>query len=75
MKAIIKLYHRIFGYRYYAVIIGTQGAGIYEVASQIHRTKKSAEEHRMRIVNTLTYVYIETIKFRSRNDYRITKDA
>ncbi len=75
MKYLRKLYHRIFGYRYYAVIIGTQGAGIYEVASQIHRTKKSAEEHRMRIVNTLTYVYIETIKFRSRNDYRITKDA
>lgn len=75
MKYLRKLYHRICGYRYYAVIIGTQGAGIYEVASQIHRTKKSAEEHRMRIVNTLTYVYIETIKFRSRNDYRITKDA
>lgn len=71
MKSIKKLYHRIFGYRYYAIIIGTQGSGIYEVASQIHRTKKSAEEHRIRIVNTLTYVYIETISFRSKNDFHL----
>jgi hypothetical protein len=75
MKAIRNLYRRVFGYRYYAVIIGIQGSGIYEVASQIHRTKKSAEEHRQRIYGTRTYIYIETIKFRSRNDYRITRDA
>ena len=71
MKSIKNLYHRIFGYRYYAIIIGTQGSGIYEVASQIHRTKKSAEEHKQRIYGTHTYVYIETIKFRSKNDFRL----
>jgi len=71
MKAIRNIYRRIFGYRYYAVIIGTQGSGIYEVASQIHRTKKSAAEHRQRIYGTHTYVYIETITFRSRNDFRL----
>jgi hypothetical protein len=60
---------RIFGHRYYAVIIGRQGSGIYEIASAIHRTKKEAQEHRHRIDATRTYIYIETVTFRSHNDF------
>jgi hypothetical protein len=71
MKAIQKIIDRLFGHRYYAVIIGVQGSGIYEIASQIHRTKKSAEEHKQRIYGTHTYIYIETISFRSKNDFRL----
>lgn len=71
MKAIKSLITRIFGHKYYAVIIGYQGSGIYEVASQIHRTKKSAEEHRLRINDTRTFIYIETISFRSKNDFHL----
>lgn len=68
-KKVQNIINRIFGYRYYAVIIGRQGTDIYEIASTIHRSKKEAQEHRRRIEDTRTFIYIETISFRSHNDF------
>ncbi len=56
----------LFGDVYYAVIIGERGSDRYDLASQIHTTRSSAEAHRQRINETRTYIYIETIRFRSR---------
>lgn len=56
----------VLGKRYYAVIIGERGSDRYYIASEIHATKASAEEHRRRIEQTRTFVYITTIGFRGR---------
>ena len=56
----------VLGTRCYAVIIGERGSDRYDIASQIHFTKASAEEHRRRIEHTRTFVYITTVSFRWR---------
>lgn len=57
----------LFGQRCYAVIIGERGSGDrYYIASQVHFTRESADEHRRRIEQTITYVYITTVTFRWR---------
>ena len=72
-KLLHKIRHFLFGSVYYAVIIGEAGSGDrYDIASQIHSSRASAEAHRRRIEATRAFIYIETIKFRSRNlDYRL----
>ena len=59
----------IFGHKYYANIINTRGTDKCEVSSFIHRSKEEAEKHRRDIESTRTFLYIETISFRSRKDY------
>lgn len=61
-----KISERLFGRRYYAVIVGEAGSDRYDIASQIHASRASAEAHRQRIMQTRSYVYITTVKFRSR---------
>ena len=56
----------VMGKRYYAVIIGERGSDRYYIASEIHATKAAAEEHRRRIEQTRTFVYITTVSFRWR---------
>lgn len=65
-KSIKSLSTILFGRRCYAVIIGERGSDRYDIASQIHFTKVSAEAHRQRIEQTRTYVYITTVTFRWR---------
>ena len=55
----------LFGRVYYAVIVGERGSDRYDIASEIHLTQASAEAHRRRIEETRSFVYIETVKFRS----------
>ena len=57
----------VLGTRCYAVIIGERGSDRYDIASQIHFTKASAEEHRRRVEQTRTFVYITTVSFRWRS--------
>ena len=69
-----KLLHKIssllFGRVYYAVIIGEAGSGDrYDIASKIHTDQASAEAHRHRIEATRSFIYIETVRFRSRHKY------
>ncbi len=56
---------RLFGHKYYAVIVGEAGSDRYDLASQIHPTAASAAAHRARIMQTRAYVYITTITFRT----------
>lgn len=67
MKTLLKnLSERLFGHQYYAVIIGEAGSNRYDIASQIHPDRASAEAHHLRIMQTRSFVYITTVKFRSK---------
>ena len=59
----------IFGHKYYANIINTRGTNKCEISSFIHHSKEEAEEHKKEIEKTLSFLYIETISFRSHKDY------
>ncbi len=69
-KTLHKIHIFLFGRVYYAVIVGEAGSGNrYDITSQIHPTQASAEAHRHRIEATRAFIYIETVKFRSRKNY------
>lgn len=59
----------LFGRKYYANIIGTQGTGKTEICSYIFSTKEDADKHRKELETTRTFLFIETIKFRSYKNY------
>lgn len=60
----------LFGRKYYANIIHVKGTDRCEISCYIFRTPAQAANHRRIIGTTLSYHYIETVSFRSRNDYR-----
>lgn len=69
MKTISQIFNFLFGKKYYANIIGTLGSTRYEISCFIFRTKEEANEHRDRLMTNRTYYYVETITFRSHEDY------
>lgn len=56
----------LFGRKYYANVIATKGTAMQEICSYIFATREAADRHRLEIESTLSFVYIETISFRSR---------
>lgn len=67
---ITKIIDFLFGKKYYANIINTRGTGVCELSCFIHCTKADAEAHRLQIQSTMSYIYVETVSFRSRLDYK-----
>lgn len=59
----------ILGKKYYANIIATNGTGRCEITSHIHRTKQDAAKHRQAIAETRSFTWIETVSFRSYQNY------
>ena len=59
----------IFGHKYYANSINTRGTDKCEISSFIHRSKDAAERHKREIESTRSFLYVETISFRSHKDY------
>lgn len=59
----------IFGHKYYVNIINTLGTSKCETTSFIHHSKQEAEQHRKEIESTRSYLFIETVSFRSRKVY------
>lgn len=59
----------IFGRKYYANIIHTRGTNKCEVSSFIFLSKKEADAHRTALETNLSYKFMETVSFRSRQDY------
>ena len=57
----------LFGRKYYANIIATKGVAKQEICSYIFATREAAQRHRDEIETTLSFRYIETVSFRSRN--------
>ncbi len=59
----------VFGHRYYANVINMRGTDRYEVCSFIFASRETAYAHRRELETTRSFLYIETISFRSRKDY------
>lgn len=59
----------LFGHKYYVNIINTRGTDKCEASSFIHRTKAEADEHRKQIESTASFLYVETVSFRSHKEY------
>lgn len=59
----------IFGRRYWANIINTRGTDKCEISCFIFRTREEAREHQYGLSGNRSFMYIETVSFRSRKDY------
>ncbi|WP_305277858.1 hypothetical protein [uncultured Duncaniella sp.] len=59
----------LLGKKYYANIINTRGTFRNEISSFIFCTRQEADKHRQELSASVSYQWIETITFRSRNDY------
>ena len=69
MDLLNKILTHIFGRKYYANIINTRGTDRCEISCFIFLTREEAEAHRQRLNSTLSFLYIETVSFRSRKQY------
>lgn len=59
----------ILGHKYYVNIVNTRGTAKCEATSYIHRSKAEAEKHRQDIESTRSFLFLETVSFRSRKVY------
>lgn len=66
IQAIVAL---ILGHKYYANIVNTRGTDKCEIASFIFCTREDALRHRRQLDTTRSYLYVETVSFRSRKLY------
>lgn len=66
LSAIIEF---LLGKKYYANIVNTKGTNRCEISCHIFRSKAEADKHRQQLSLTMSYLHVETISFRSRNDY------
>lgn len=62
----------LLGKKYYANIINTRGTNRNEISSFIFCTRQEAEKHKQELSTTASYQWIETVSFRSRNEYGTT---
>lgn len=66
LKEVIAL---LFGRKYYANIVATKGTDKTEICSYIFTSKEEADKHRDGLETTRSFIFIETISFRSRKEY------
>lgn len=59
----------IFGRRYWANIINTRGTGKCEISCFIFRSRDEARRHQYGLETNRSYMWVETVTFRSRKDY------
>lgn len=59
----------LLGRKYYANIIGVRGTGKIEIGPYVFRDAEKAAEHRQSVEETRSFLFLETITFRSRKDY------
>ena len=60
----------VCGQKYYVNIVNRRGTNICEISSYIFSTKEQAEQHRRQVEATTTFLFIQTVTFRSRHTYR-----
>lgn len=60
----------LFGHKYYVNIINTRGTDKCETTSFIHHSKAEAEKHKRDIESTASFMWVETVSFRSRKEYK-----
>ncbi|EFN91710.1 hypothetical protein ABVC71_09325 [Prevotella amnii] len=59
----------LFGRKYYANIVATKGTCKKELCSYIFKSREEADKHRADLQTTLSFLFIETVSFRSRKEY------
>lgn len=59
----------LLGHKYYANIINTRGTDRIDISCFIFHSREEAEEHRREIEKTRTFMFVETVSFRSRKIY------
>lgn len=59
----------LLGHKYYVNIVNTRGTSKCEATSYIHCSKADALKHRKEIEQTYSFLFIETVSFRSRKEY------
>lgn len=62
----------VFGHKYYVNIFNRRGTPVCEISSFIFSSKEEAEAQRKEMEGTVTFNYVETVTFRSRNAYEHT---
>lgn len=63
----------VVGHKYYANIVNTRGTGITEISSFIFDSLDEANKHRSQIEETRSYLFVETVSFRSFKSYKCHK--
>ena len=66
IQAILAL---VLGNKYWANIINTRGTDRCELSCFIFTTREDAERHRRDLEANASFLYIETVSFRSRRQY------
>lgn len=69
VSVLTKITDRLFGKKYYANVINRRGTTSLEMSSFIFATKQEAEKHRISLEMNLSFQWVETISFRSREGY------
>jgi len=69
MDLLNKILTHILGYKYYANIINTRGTSKCEISCFIFHTKEEALKHKLTLNTTRSFMFIETVSFRSRKKY------
>lgn len=72
ISVIQKLTEMLLGRKYYGVVVGQRGAGLYFLNGTFYRTREEAAAYRRSLDANASYMYIETVSFRSRNDFLLT---
>lgn len=69
VSVLTKILDRLFGKKYYANIINRRGTTSLEMSSFIFGSRQEAEKHRISLEMNLSFQWVETISFRSREEY------
>lgn len=69
MDLINRILTHILGYKYYANVINTRGTDKCEICCFIFHSKEEALKHKLTLDTTRSFMFIETVSFRSRKKY------
>lgn len=69
MNLLNRILDHIFGRKYYANIINTRGTSICEISCFIFHTKEEAMKHKLSLDTNRSFMFVETVSFRSRKQY------
>jgi len=63
----------LLGRKYYANIVNTIGTANYDISAYIFADRAAADAHRRQLEGNKSYRVVETVTFRSRQDYPTTQ--
>ncbi len=69
MDLLNKILAHILGNRYYANIINTRGTNRCEISCFIFHTKEEAMKHKLSLDANRSFMFVETVSFRSHKRY------